>query len=225
MQEHTSKELSNSQRALKELRTLIFTGELPAGSNHLESELAERLGMSRTPVREAALTLESQGLLELRPRKGVRILPVSADDMREIYDVLTQLESLSAELAAQAGYSEDDLSILLQSINDMTQALDAKDLMAWAAADEAFHRELVRLGKNSRIMSIFERLNDQVRRARAATLFARPLPTRSNEDHTAVYQAILQGAGEKARERHYQHRTHSKQVLLEILGNLGLSRV
>ncbi|MEP2716846.1 GntR family transcriptional regulator, partial [Pseudophaeobacter sp.] len=62
---------SNSQRAFRALRDMIFSGELAPGSDHLESEMAERLGVSRTPVREAALMLESQGLLELRPRKGV----------------------------------------------------------------------------------------------------------------------------------------------------------
>lgn len=225
MKDQNSKGLSNSQRALKELRELIFTGELPAGSDHLESELAERLGMSRTPVREAALTLESQGLLQLRPRKGVRILPVSPDDMREIYDVLTPLESLAAERAAQSGYDEDDLAALSHSITDMTQAIEAKDLKAWAEADDAFHRELVRLGKNSRVVAIFEMLSDQVRRARAATLFARPLPTKSNEDHLAVYQAILAGDAETARTRHYNHRKHAKTVLLDLLEKLGLNRV
>ncbi len=225
MKDQTSKTLSNSQRALKELRELIFTGELPAGSDHLEAELAERLGMSRTPVREAALTLESQGLLQLRPRKGVRISPISIDDMREIYDVLTHLESLAAERAAQSDYSEDDLQNLAQSITDMTTAIDGKDLKAWAEADEAFHRELVTLGRNKRVVSIFETLNDQVRRARLTTLYARPLPTRSNEDHMAVYQAILAGDADTARDRHFQHRKYAKQVLVELLEKLGLSRI
>lgn len=225
MRNTDSRDLSNSQRALKELRDLIFQGELPAGSNHLESELADRLGMSRTPVREAALMLQSQGLLELRPRKGVRILPVSADDMREIYDVLTQLESLAAERAAQAGYDTDDLSVLRQAITDMNAALETGDLKAWAQADEAFHQELVTLGNNSRIASICERLNDQVRRARTATLFARPVPTKSNDDHRDVYEAILAGESDVARERHYQHREHSKKVLVALLEKLGLNLV
>ena len=60
--------------------------------------------MSRTLVREAFLTLRGQGLLEMRPRKGVRRLPLSPDDMAEIYDVLTQLESRAAERAVVAGY-------------------------------------------------------------------------------------------------------------------------
>lgn len=112
MKNETGKALSNTQRAVRDLRRMILTGELAAGTDHLETELAEQLGMSRTPVREAALMLESKGLLEMRPRKGVRILPVSPDDMREIYDILTELESLAAERAAEAGFSEQDLQPL-----------------------------------------------------------------------------------------------------------------
>ncbi len=225
MKDQNDKELSNTQRALKELRELIFTGTLAPGSDHLESALAERLGMSRTPVREAALTLESQGLLQLRPRKGMRISPIAVDDMREIYDVLTQLESLAAERAAQAGYQEDDLKGLAQSITDMTDAIGRSDLEAWAEADEAFHHELVILGKNKRVVAIFETLSDQVRRARSATLYERPLPTKSNDDHMAVYQAILAGDASTARERHFQHRTHAKQVLVGLLEKLGIGGV
>ena len=102
------KQMSSSQRALLELRKMIFSGELAPGSDHLESELAEQLNMSRTPVREAVLMLEGQGLLALRPRKGVRVLPLSPEDMEEIYDVLTELESLAAECAARAAHTEED---------------------------------------------------------------------------------------------------------------------
>ncbi|MEM9129801.1 MAG: GntR family transcriptional regulator, partial [Pseudomonadota bacterium] len=163
------KPASSSQRALQELRERIFNGDLPAGSDHLESELADLLNMSRTPVREAVLMLESQGLLELRPRKGVRILPVSPEDMSEIYDVLTELESLAAERAAKARYSSDDLSGLARAIDDMDVALASSDLEAWAAADDRFHSELVRVGGNSRIMAIVSMMIDQVRRARNTT--------------------------------------------------------
>ncbi|WP_254446126.1 GntR family transcriptional regulator [Ruegeria sp. HKCCD7255] len=214
---------SNAQRAVHALRNMIFSGELSAGSDHLESELAERLGMSRTPIREAALTLESQGLLELRPRKGVRILPVSADDMREIYDVLTELESLAAERAAQMGYGQKDLRDLGQAIVDMDKAIAKQDLEAWAAADERFHRELVRLGGNSRVKAIVAMMSDQVRRARTTTLFIRPLPTKSNEDHRAVFQAIRDGDADLARQRHHKHRQQARDILVGLLEKHKLS--
>ncbi len=211
------KPLSNTQRALQELRKMIFSGELAAGTDHLESELADHLGMSRTPVREATLTLESQGLLEVRPRKGVRILPVSPDDMREIYDVLTELESLAAERAALEGYSDIELRTLAQAISDMDAAIAREDLHSWAEADDRFHRELVRLGRNSRVEMIVDMMIDQVRRARASTLFIRPLPVQSNEDHRAVFQAIRDRAPETARERHRQHRQQAKTLIVALL--------
>lgn len=207
----------NSKRALEELREMIFSGELAAGSDHLESELAHLLSMSRTPVREAVLTLAGQGLLELRPRKGVRILPLSPDDMSEIYDVLTELESLAAEHAANLGYDANELSDLENAIQDMDHAIKTSDLGAWSEADDRFHTELVRLGGNSRVIAIVHMMRDQVRRARATTLFMRPLPTKSNEDHRRVYKAILNGDGETARETHHAHREHAKDMLVDLL--------
>ncbi|WP_372574317.1 GntR family transcriptional regulator [Ruegeria jejuensis] len=217
MKDQNSKTLSNTQRAVKELRRMILTGELAAGTDHLESELAQTLGMSRTPVREAALMLESRGLLEMRPRKGVRILPVSPEDMREIYDILTELESLAAQRAAEANCTEEDLEHLARSIAQMDQAIETENLEAWAESDELFHQELVRLGGNKRIQAIVAMMSDQVRRARATTLFIRPLPLQSNEDHRAVFDAIRDGRPEDARERHRNHRLQAKAMLCGIL--------
>ncbi|MBO6508513.1 MAG: GntR family transcriptional regulator [Roseibium sp.] len=204
-------------QAMEKIRQLIFDGELAAGSDHLESELADRLGMSRTPVREATLMLAQQGLLEVRPRKGVRISTLSLKDMGEIYSVLTELESLAAEEAASSGYSDEDLKALKQSIEAMETALEREDREAWAHADDAFHDELVRLGGNSRVESIVSMMANQVRRARAMTLYIRPLPLKSNEDHRAVYDAIKEGDSDKARDRHRSHRQHAREVLIDLL--------
>lgn len=216
---------SNSQRAATALRELIFSGALAPGTDHLETELAERLGMSRTPVREAVLVLEGQGLLEVRPRKGVRISPISPADMREIYEVLTALESMAAEKAARAGYTDDDLADLKGAIDDMNAALAEDDRAAWALADERFHRELVRLGRNERVSEIFDRLSDQVRRAKAMTLYVRPLPVKSNEDHRTVCEAIRNGDAELARETHHRHREQACEVIVELLNRFGLSQL
>jgi DNA-binding GntR family transcriptional regulator len=220
--DQSGKPKSSAQRAVAELRRLIFEGELAAGSNHLESELADRLDMSRTPVREAVLMLDGQGLLEVRPRKGVRILPVSAADMREIYEVLTELESLAAENAAKAEYSMEELAILTETIAAMDSALAREDRDAWAEADDRFHVELVRLGGNARIQSIVAMMADQVRRARAITLHLRPLPLTSNEDHRGVLNAIRQGDSAAARRIHHAHRSHARGVITGLLEGLRL---
>ncbi|MEM6373817.1 MAG: GntR family transcriptional regulator [Pseudomonadota bacterium] len=209
--------VSSVDRALSALRQMIFSGTLLPGSDHLESELAKQLGMSRTPVREAALMLQAQGLVEVRPRRGIRVLPVSAQDMGDIYDILTELESLAARRAAQAGYSRADLATLAAAIADMDAALDADDLRAWAEADDRFHRELVRLGRNARLAMIVSVMRDQVRRARATTLFMRPTPSKSNADHRTVYQAIAAGDAARAHDTHHAHRRAARDMLVALL--------
>lgn len=216
---------SNTVVATEQLRRLIFAGDLGAGTDHLESELADRLGMSRTPVREALLRLEAQGLVEVRPRKGVRIKPLSPTDMAEIYDVLTELESLAAANAASRNLTDADLAILAESITKMDAALANDDREGWAAADDAFHRELVRLGNNTRIQLIAEMMSDQVRRARLVTLYMRPTPTKSNDDHSRVLTAIRNGDTEEARRVHRQHRLAAKDILVDLLNRHRLSSI
>lgn len=213
---------SQTAQALARLREMIFSGDLSAGSNHFEADLAARLGMSRTPVREAALTLQAQGLVEVRPRRGMRVLPVSADDMAEIYEVLCELESLAAARAAEQGYCAADLGDLSDAILDMDTALADRDRTAWAEADDRFHAELIRLGRNARVAEICARYTDQVRRARLLTLPLRPLPVRSNQDHAAVLSAIAQGNAAAARALHRAHRTNAKALLVALIREHGL---
>lgn len=199
------------------LRKMIISGELGAGSDHLESELATALNMSRTPVREAVLLLEAQGLLEVRQRKGVRIRPISVQDMSEIYDILTELESLAAADAARRAYGAKELSVLSDAITQMEQALATDDREGWAQNDDLFHAELVRLGGNQRLQNIVEMMADQVRRARMVTLFMRPAPDQSNSDHRGVLEALENADPIAAREIHRNHRAHAKETLIGLL--------
>lgn len=208
--------------ALTKLRQMVFNGELSPGSNHYEADLASQLGMSRTPVREAALTMQAQGLVAVQPRRGVRILPVTAEDMTDIYEVLCELESLASARAAKKGYDKDDLRVAQVCIIDMDTALANEDLMAWAEADDRFHDELVRLGGNARVMEVVSRYKDQVRRARMMTLPMRPPPFQSNDDHRAVLSAIEHGDAEKARALHRAHREESSALLIGLIRKLGL---
>ncbi|MEO1640083.1 MAG: GntR family transcriptional regulator [Pseudomonadota bacterium] len=216
---------NNVARAVDMLRELIFSGTLAPGSDHLETELALRLGMSRTPVREATLTLEAQGLLQVRARRGVRILPISIKDMEEIYDVLTALESTAAADAAAANHADTGLDALAATISAMEDALAVQNREAWADADDQFHAELVRLGGNQRIVSITQMMADQVRRARAVTLYMRPLPVKSNADHRAVLDAIRRGDATLARKIHARHRAAAKATLVGLLKQHHLTQL
>ncbi len=223
--ESDAKGKSSTQVAIEIIKKLILENQLPAGSSHLESELAKRLGMSRTPIREATLILEAQGLLEVKPRRGVKILTLSTDDMNEIYQILTELEGLSAELAAKKELSDKDFATAEHAIANMDKALELDEREAWAIADEVFHNELIRLGGNSRIAGIVEMYNDQVRRVRALTLYLRPSPTKSNDDHRNVLRAIRAGDPERARSLHTAHRVQAGKILTELLQKFGFHHV
>lgn len=215
----------NTFQAVDTLREMILSNKLQAGSNHLEAELASLLGMSRTPVREATLILEAQGLVSVIPRHGVKILTISPKDMTEIYQVLTELECLSAGLAATKNHPAEKFHEAERAIGDMESALEVEDLEAWAIADDKFHSELVRLGENQRVINIFDMYTDQVKRARMLTLRLRPIPTKSNEDHRKVLEAIKSGQSEIAVKIHKEHRIQAGQMLVNLLEKFGLSNL
>lgn len=217
--------ISQAQRAASKLRDMIIFNRLPPGSNHLEAELGEMLGMSRTPVREAAVMLEAQGLVELRPRRGVRIRPILVKDMDEIYSILTELESLAAHDLAAARPPARKLTILTREIDAMEKALEADDRLAWAQADDNFHRALVELSENQRLIQIVSMYSDQVHRARLVTLFIRPKPSQSNADHRELVEAIKAGDAERARAIHRAHRIRAKHMLTELMTAHGFSAV
>lgn len=217
--------LPASERAYRELKGLILENELPAGLQMLESEAAARLGMSRTPVREAMVRLEQEGMVELRPRHGMRVLPLSATDLAEIYEVLTALETSAVETAARAGVSLEAMASLRAALRAMDDALAADDLLAWAAADARFHRELVVASGNRRLAALVDQVWDLSHRARIVTLRLRPKPINSNRDHAALIEAIAARDGPRARAIHEQHRRSAGEMLVALVRNLGLKQV
>lgn len=217
--------LSQSERAYQDLKRRILDNEMPAGFQALEQELAELLGMSRTPVREALIRLADEGIVEIRPRHGMRILPISVADMREIYEILTGLESTAAEVVAARGLSDEKLAALRTAVSDMDIALSKDDLKGWASADERFHNLLVEYSGNERLRTWVNTCRDQAHRARMATLRLRPKPVDSNEDHAAVVEAIERGDAEAARRIHHRHRVRAGAMLVEILELHGITQL
>jgi DNA-binding GntR family transcriptional regulator len=214
-----------SERAYRRLKQLILDNEIAAGSQMLELEAAARLGMSRTPVREAMVRLEQEGMVELRPRHGMRVLPISPDALAEIYDILTALEGMAAESAARKGANPDQLAALQQAVDEMEEALAADDLLRWSQADARFHRQLVELAGNRRLASIVEQVSDQAHRARLTTLRLRPKPVSSNRDHAALVAAIRDRDPQKAREIHEQHRRRAADMLVALVRDFGLKQL
>jgi DNA-binding GntR family transcriptional regulator len=142
---------------------------------------------------------------------------VSAEDMREIYEVLTALESQASHRLAERRPSREEIKPLIDAAEEMEAALAAKDLERWAVADGDFHRSLLELCGNKRMAQIAQQTFDQVHRARMVTLRLRPFPTKSNRDHRELVEAILAGDGEKAYEIHHRHRDQAMMMLVDIL--------
>lgn len=217
---------SASQRAAEQIQQLIFNGELIADSNHLESELAQRLGISRTPVREATLMLQARGLLEVQPRKGIRINSVSVEDLDKICIIFSELECLAARIAADKNYQVNDLVKLDQAIKEIDAAGENNDLSAWATAEESFQKELVMLSENAHILTIVETLHDQIRRARAVILAIQQLPNIMPKfKNRQVYNAILAGNADEADQAHRNHRDEVCGKLIGTLKKSGLKRI
>jgi DNA-binding GntR family transcriptional regulator len=216
---------SSSDTAYAKLKAQILQNELAAGYQATEEEIARQLGMSRTPTREALMQLQNEGLVEVRPRHGMRVLPISVEDMREIYDILTALESTAAGQIARRGLQDAELAELSSAVAAMDAALKSDDLVAWAEADKQFHILLVSLHGNIRMQALVNNFMDQSHRCRMLTLKLRPKPDKSNADHAAVLDAIRRRDADAARRIHRQHREKSAAMLIDLLEDLGLKQL
>jgi len=216
--------VDGAYEALKEaIRDNIFA----PGYQGSEQEIASQLGMSRTPVHEAIIRLQEEGLVRVLPRRGVVVCSISPDDMREIYDVIIALETACSELLAERPAEEREPIVAeLSGLNtQMQSALAADDLVEWAKADGRFHQLLVERSGNGRLARMFHTIMDQSHRARMMTLRLRPKPTASVREHRAIVEAIRKGDPQAARERARRHRVAARDQLLPLLAQLGMKHL
>jgi DNA-binding GntR family transcriptional regulator len=215
--------VSLPEAAYQAIRSNILDNRWPPGFQATELDIATRLNMSRTPVREALMRLQQEGLVEVVPRHGMRVLPVSPADMKEIYEVLRSLEATAAELAAARKLSPAELRRLEDASDAMDAALKADDLDAWAKADEAFHAQLLDLCGNRILKQMVLNTWDRAHRARMVTLRLRPKPIHSTREHRALVKAIKQGDPAAAGELQRAHRERAGGELVQLLQRLGLN--
>ena len=211
--------------AYRAIRQRVLDNVYPPGHRALELELAGQLGISRTPLREALLRLRNEGLVEIVPRHGVRVMPVSATDMKEIYEILTALESMAAELAAKRRPTQTEVEPLERASRDMARALKANDLDAWAEADERFHRTLIELSGNRLLMQAVLNFWDRSHRARMFTLRLRPKPVHSTKEHRALVERIRDGDAQGAYAVTRDHRERGSRELLTIIEQYRLQQL
>jgi DNA-binding GntR family transcriptional regulator len=195
--------LSLRERVYQALREALVSGELPPGERLRDQELAARLGVSRTPVREALQRLEDEGLVETSPRALTRVTPLDARAAREAFPVVAALHALAARTGAPR-LTAVDLGEMRAANAAFAGAIAAADpsvpetIAGAIAADDRFHGVLLAAAANEELMRTLERLMPKVRRLEYAQ-FGSLAGRRSVQQHEAIIAACaLESATEAA---------------------------
>ncbi len=146
-----------SDQVKDRLLQAILDGRYPPGSRIVETRAAREFGTSQAPVREALRDLEALGVVEISPFRGARVQRPTAEQLLESHVVRSELESLGARLALPR-ITDEDLELLAQSVDEMRRAAAGGDSHTEAAADAAFHLRLLRIGRNSTLERVWQRL-------------------------------------------------------------------
>lgn len=208
---------NNTLRAYHEIRRRILDGDMEPGTQFLEQELAELLEMSRTPVREALIRLAEERLVEVRPRHGVRILPVSADDIRDIYDLLIEIEAYAVRRIAERGLRNEDYIALTDAIVQMESCLKAGDLKNWSDAERGFHRRLLAACGNAKAAEVARVLGDQSHRARMVTLTAMVPTVEITRGHADLVDALRRQNPQEAEQVRRQQMLRSAHRIVDFM--------
>ena len=179
------------------LRQAIITGEFAPGERLMEIALANRLGVSRTPVREAIRKLELEGLVVMIPRKGAEVARITEKDLRDVLEVRCSLEELAAELAAER-MDEEGQEKLDQALVEFESAIESGDNAAIADSDMEFHDIIFDATGNPRLIQIISNLREQFYRYRLEYLKDTQSHGRLVEEHQKIVNAIIEKNKEEA---------------------------
>ncbi|MFE9580953.1 GntR family transcriptional regulator [Nocardia sp. NPDC006044] len=201
------------------IRELIVLGVFPAGQALGEQELSDRLGVSRTPVREALRRLESDGLVAAA-RRGVTVVELDAKALRDAYLMRASLESLTAELAARRQQAGELSPASLRRLSEHADLADAAtrrgDLAAGVEHNRAFHRYIAELADIPPALEVLERIWDRIVVSTRASLNAPPRPARVDEQHRHLMAAITAGEPDAAAAHARNHVLATMSVVAEL---------
>jgi phosphonate utilization transcriptional regulator len=182
----TSSLTSAVQQALERMITL---GELGPGDKLNEAALAERLGVSRGPVREAFRVLEEAGLLTLKKNRGVYVRQIPLQEALEIYELRAMMEAHVGAVLAESA-SEEQLTSLQVMIDSMEQAVQAQDSALYYRLNVEFHETMVSFAGNRKLYLLYRRLTRELALFRRRNLAVQSLLTGSIQEHREVLAAI-----------------------------------
>lgn len=173
----------------KTIRKAILTGELMPGERLMELHLADQLGVSRTPIREAIRQLELEGLVVMIPRKGAHVAPMSEKGMLEVLEVRLALDELAVSLACER-ITEDEIVNLNQARIDFENAVFKKNHDSIASADVAFHDVIFQSTRNPRLGQLVTNLSEQMYRYRFEYIKNPDIHQSLIDEHEEIFDAI-----------------------------------
>lgn len=198
------------------LRKAILNGVFKSGERLMEKELAEQLGVSRTPVREAIRKLELEGFLVILPRKGAYVSEISFKDVHEVYEIRAVLEALACGLAAERATS-DEVEKMEHYLLEENGYLTNDDITLTVKTDVGLHELFYNASRNERLINALINLKEQVYRLRSTSIGQPGRKKKSLAEHKAIVEAIAQHNVALARKLGQEHIEHAEQEMLRFL--------
>jgi len=201
------------ERIYRRLRGAIQRGEFDPGTRLVEQRLAEELGVSRTPVREALYRLEREGLVTKVPHKGIVVREQDPEELKEVLELRGLLEGHAAALAAKKGDEElfDELEEILKRSEE---ALEKNDIDELVKLNTQFHETLYRRCGNHKLLELIKDLRDQFFRFRTSILRIKGMPRVSIEDHYKMLELMRKGESQAVEKLVREHIGRGKERLL-----------
>ncbi|WP_338090699.1 GntR family transcriptional regulator [Planosporangium thailandense] len=205
------------EAVLEELRRAILAGELKPGTQIVQDAFAERLGLSRVPVREALKILEGEGQVRYSPHHGYFVTELDVNELLEIYRIRELLESEAVRLSVPL-LGDEDLARLEQAIEDMAEASGRKDIVALTAANRRFHFSLFEPSGMHRMVRLIRQLWDSSDPYRSL-YFGEPVHRDAvDREHRQILKAARRRDSEGLVHLLDEHRSHAIDELKKILG-------
>ena len=195
------------------LRQAIRDGILPPGERLMEIPLAEELGVSRTPIREAIRILEQEGFIVMIPRRGTYVADMSLKDVTEVFELRSILEELAAELAAER-ITNQEIEALEQHLVEIGNYMNEKNLDKVVQADILFHEILYKASRNDRLVEMIHNLREQTLRFRTLSMSQTGRLAKTWDEHRQLVEAISDRDVERARQIARIHMEESEKTLL-----------
>ena len=187
----------------------IMSGQLPPGERLMEVQLADEMGVSRTPVREAIRRLELEGFVVMIPRKGAYVAGLSIQDVASIFEIRTALESLAVQLAAEK-ITEENLDTLERLLAEFAKNCEEGDVERYTELDIQFHQSLYKFSRNDRLVQMMSNLTEQINRYRRVCLSDAMIRQHTIIEHRNIIEALYAHDTKQAEKAMREHMSHTE---------------